>query len=117
MGMDGRVGTGPGDDRVGPIYKVVQWNPHAEGLADIPAAIDTADAHDIVLLAYTPGSAANFGLNVGVYDSAKYNDQLDKLDAIPEFRDAVRTRPGPLLRGRRALSGRLEWHLDAGALQ
>ena len=31
MGMDGRVGTGPGDDRVGPIYKVVQWNPHTGG--------------------------------------------------------------------------------------
>ena len=89
MGMDGHVGTGPGDDTGTPIYKVVQWNPHAEGLANVPAVIALADQKDILLLAYTPGPGTKFGLDVGAYDSVRYNDQLDKLDAIPEFRDAA----------------------------
>jgi len=87
--MDGHVGKGPNDDTNGPIFKVVQWSPHAEGLGNVPAVIARADSFDILLLAYTPGSATNFGLNDSLFDSVRYKKQLLKLDSIPEFRDAI----------------------------
>lgn len=90
MGMAGHVGTGPGGDTGNPIYKVVQWNPHAEGLANVPGVIALADQKDILLLAYTPGSPGNFGQGTpGGFSLALYKQQLDELAAIPEFNDAV----------------------------
>ncbi len=89
FGMDGHVGEGPGGDTIAPIYKVVQWNPHAEGLANVPNVIQYAKDHNILLLAYTPGSATNFGLTEHQFDSVRYKDQLKKLDSIPAFVGAI----------------------------
>jgi Concanavalin A-like lectin/glucanases superfamily len=90
MGMDEHVGEGPGGDTGAPFYRAVQWNPHAEGLANIPAVIALADQKDILLVAYTPGGPGGFGANTAAgFNLGDYEAQLDKLAAIPEFNDAV----------------------------
>jgi hypothetical protein len=90
MGMDDHIGEGPGGDEAAPFYKVVQWNPHAEGLANVPAAIAEAEQKDIILVAYTPGSPGNFGANTAAgFNLANYVAQLDKLDTIPAFNQAA----------------------------
>jgi hypothetical protein len=90
MGMAEHVGEGPGGDTGDPYYRVVQWNPHAEGLANIPAVIALAEQKDILLVAYTPGGPGNFGANTAAgFNLGAYEAQLDKLAAIPEFNAAV----------------------------
>ena len=89
-GMDGHVGEGPGGDTGTPIYKVVQWNPHAEGVADIPGVIALADRNDILLIAMTAGGPGNYGASSSAgFNLTDYMAQLDKLKAIPAFNDAV----------------------------
>jgi Concanavalin A-like lectin/glucanases superfamily len=88
MGMHGHVGEGPGGDEGTPYYRVVQWNPHSEGLADVPAVLAEAEQKGIILLAYTPGSPASFGGGTA-FDLVAYEAQLDKLDTIPAFNEAV----------------------------
>lgn len=89
MGMQGHVGEGPGGDTGSPYYKVVQWSPHAEGLSNVRAVIALADQQDILLLASTAGAPGNYGANTGAFNLLQYEAQLDKLDTIPEFNDAV----------------------------
>jgi len=90
MGMDDHIGEGPGGNTGEPIYRVVQWNPHAEGLANVPATIALADQKDILLLAYTPGGPGNFGAGTpGGFNLPDYEAKLNKLAEIPEFNDAV----------------------------
>ena len=84
MGMDGHVGEGPGGDRGNPIYKVVQWNPFAEGLGNVPAIIARADTFDILLIAVTAGSPNTYGAGTA-FSITSYIAQLNKLKAIPAF--------------------------------
>lgn len=90
MGMDGHVGEGPGGNTTNPIYKVVQWNPHAEGTSAIPGVITLADQKDILLVAMTAGGPNNYGANTPAgFNLTAYMAQLDELAAIPAFNDAV----------------------------
>jgi hypothetical protein len=88
MGMDGHVGEGPGGNTADPIYKVVQWNPFAEGLANVPAVITLANQKDILLLAVTAGGPNNYGQGTA-FSLVDYEKQLDKLAALPAFNSAV----------------------------
>ena len=90
MGMDGHIGEGPGGNEAAPYYRVVQWNPHAEGLANVPAALAEAEQKGIILVAYTPGSPGNFGANTaGGFNLADYEAQLDALAEVDEFNQAA----------------------------
>lgn len=88
FGLENHVGEGPGGVNPTNPWRVGVWNPHAEGLSNVPAAIAAADAADIVLLAFTPGGLNNWKTN-GAFDMAKYQARLDLLVAIPEFNDAI----------------------------
>lgn len=89
MGMDGHVGEGPGGRTTGLIFRAVQWNPHNEGLGNVPAVIAEAREKDIILVAYMPGSARTFGANEGQFDLDRYEGRLDELAGIPAFNAAV----------------------------
>jgi hypothetical protein len=103
----GRVGEGPDGTTANP-YRVLQWNPHSEGLANLKPVLDIAQQQDILLIVMVAGSSTNYGGGANptsggpprTYDAAGYQNQLDKLSNAGNGQGA---RLSTMLRNRTAL--------------
>jgi hypothetical protein len=65
-------------------YRVIQFNPHADGLANLPTVLTYCQARDVLPLIMVAGSSTNYGGGGGgtnnfSYDSVAFTAQVNKV--------------------------------------